>query len=85
MPDTQAIQGPRLWTLDFGLWTSPASNSHAGRRACLRSASQIVAMATSVLALRPMTSVTGVAWKCSVEVPTALRQTVVRPQSIALA
>ena len=45
-PEPTAIHAPRLWTLDFGLWTSPASSSRADWLACFRKVSQIVSTAT---------------------------------------
>src|ERR1051326_1561306 len=58
-PAPIAIHLPQLRTLDFGLWASPASNSRAGRFACLRKAKPITMVETATLAERPVLSVAG--------------------------
>jgi hypothetical protein len=54
-----AIHLPQLLRLDFGLWTSPASNSRAGRFACLRNARPMTTVETAMLAVNPVLNVAG--------------------------
>src|SRR6266403_469793 len=78
-PAAIAIHFPQLLAFGFGFWTSPASSSRAGRFACLRKARPMTMVETATLADSPVLNVAGEARKVSEDVPTALRQIVVRP------
>src|SRR5260370_33528748 len=85
IPAASAIHFPQLLSFGLGLWTSPASNSRAGRLACLRNARPMTTVETAILAESAVLNVAGAAGNESDEGPTVLRQIVGRPQSIALA